>query len=251
MPKINQGLQNELNIIKAFNNKRYEDLNENLKNVAKYFEDKFPSLLRFKAKKCEKYSKADICISYKFKKHYLSIKTGTSTYLHCEWIKDFILYLRSFGISERTQKTILLFQYGDGTMVGNGKVRYSFKELYPKMKLLIDKANLELNSNKAIVLDFVNKCIFRGSNNNKEPADYIYHGDENSGVICSKKQIMRYVARREFDNLKTLHIGPITINPYARYTNFKEMHPDKRHIVTFQWGHLENNLKYISETFDS
>lgn len=35
--------------------------------------------------------------------------------------------------------------------------------------------------------------------------------------------------------MKNLHIGPIQFRPYARFTDFKETHPEKRLVVAFRW----------------
>ena len=250
MSIINSGLKNEINIINAINNKTYGELNDNLKLMMNYFCDSFSKILRFKAKKCEKYDKADICITYKSRKYYISLKNGTSSYLHCEYIKTFILFLRKYGISEETQKTLLYYHFGDCTLNGTGKKRYSRNEIIKILGNKISKANLELNSNKELVRDFVIKCIFEGNKDHQQAADYIYHGDENNGVMCSKKQIMNFIMRRNFDTLISPHIGPIIINPYVRYVNFKELHPERRNIVCYNWRNLENNMKnYLNKKY--
>ena len=59
---------------------------------------------------------------------------------------------RQFGISIETQKTLLLYQYGDGTMDGTGTKRMNYHEVFDWLHTHIEKANEELNGKFDIIL---------------------------------------------------------------------------------------------------
>ena len=82
---------------------------------------------------------------YKGIKKYVSLKSGRAESIHQEYIKNFILFLRSLGISKRTQQTILLYQYGDGTMDGSGKRRMKYHEMRTWLDERIKEAKNKLN----------------------------------------------------------------------------------------------------------
>lgn len=245
------GFKNENDIIKAINKKRYFRLNNNLKyNLKKVFEVISP-FARFYAKKCEeKYCKPDIVITHKNRTVYVSIKSGHSTTIHEEYLRSFILFLRENGISTETQKTIILFHYGDGTLNGTGKKRLSHSEITISLASRIKTANIELNSNKDLIKNFVNRVLFDGNKDFKEKADCIYHGKVELGIICTKKQIMQHITKKNYAHLNNLHIGPIMFYPYARYLDFRDTSPQKRNIVQFSWPNLVADLEYISRRYE-
>lgn len=245
-----KGLKNELLMIDAIHDKTYSRLPNNLKHLVDEMFTDLDRKTKFKAEKLDPMGKPDIGITFKDQHHYVSVKCGSNTTVHAEMIKRFILFLRSYGISNRTQSTILLYQYGDGTKDGTGKVRLNYEQLLPQLADRIHEANLELNANRKLVLDFVDLCLFRGNFENTYPADYIYHGTPEYGVLCSKAQIMKHVSRRSFDYMRNLHIGPIQFGPRARYIHGDGMHPDQRHWVAFRWVRLPQDLAYISERYN-
>ena len=48
-------------------------------------------------------------------------------------------------------------------------------------------------------------------------ANYIYHGDADYGVLVSKRQLFKHCIRRDCKWMDNLHIGPMLLNPHARY----------------------------------
>ena len=61
-------------------------------------------------------------IEYKGNRKYISLKSGKADEIAQEGIKNFVLYLRKCGLSKRSQKTILLYHFGDGTNDGSGNL---------------------------------------------------------------------------------------------------------------------------------
>ena len=99
---------------------------------------------------CHRISKGDVYLQINSEIKYLSIKSGNTDSMHFESIVSFIWFFRKLGVSEKTQKILLLFHYGDGTLDGTGSRRMLFEELYIKYKYLIEFASKELNSKEIV-----------------------------------------------------------------------------------------------------
>ena len=245
----NRGFVFEHNFIDALDGEIFEDLPNNLRHLIRFM---FPKVKK-KRVKCEKYdprAKADVAITLGGEKKLLSLKTGNAVAIHAEDIKKFILFLRAEGISVETQKTILLFQYGDGSLNGNGGKRLPYEKILPMLSERIQRANEELNEDKDLLFKFMDRVFFKGNYKELEPWDYIYHGNLDYGVICSKEQIKKHLKRREYAFIRNLHIGPVHFGPKVRYLSGEGMHPEDRNIVNFKWVGLEADLAYIQDRYD-
>lgn len=248
--KISKGLKNELAIIKAINGRTYDELSNNMKNLVDAIYDDIDPHSRFYAEKCDPRGKPDIMITLDGEAHFISVKTGQAEAVHAEDIEKFILFLREHGISMRTQKTIVYFQYGDGTLNGSGPVRWNYEELLTRISNFIQDANEELNKNKQLILDAFDRFVFKGNYKDLPEADYLYHGNPDYGCICSKKQIIKHIQRRNWKYMRNLHIGPLQFRPYARFTEFQDTHPEKRFIVNIKWVGMGPDLDYISDRYN-
>ena len=126
---MNRGIKIEYELVNVFNNRKYGDLNEFHQSIVKRI---FPNIIESDlifSGICNRYSKPDIYIEVSNVRKYISVKSGRSDSMHFESIKDFIIFLRKFGISIQTQKTILFFHYGEGTLDGTGNTRIGVEEL--------------------------------------------------------------------------------------------------------------------------
>jgi hypothetical protein len=137
-------------------------------------------------------------------------------------------------VSIKTQKILLLYHYGDGTLDGSGEKRMLHNEIAYKYKDYIDYATEELKKPE-IVLACLSRFVFIGTNSSRKSVDFIYFGDENYGVICSKNDLTNFVLSRNYSHLKTMHIGPMTIQPYLRDINNVSKHKYKRNFVQVKW----------------
>lgn len=245
----NSGLVNEDELIKAIDGKRFDELGKNLQFNLKALFDGIDNDV-FHAEKTDPAGKPDIKLTYHGLEHFMSVKSGAAEHIHSEEIKKFILAIREKGISTKTQKTILKFQFGDGTLDGTGKIRMDYEHLYYKLKDEIALANIELNQNKDFVVDMILKFIFFGNNKNLQPADCIYFGEPDYGVLATPKQITKHLQRKSYSYLNNLHIGPVLFAPRARYVNFIERSPEQRYWVSFRWVQMERDLNYISRRYD-
>ena len=110
-------------------------------------------------------------------------------------------------------------------------------------------ANEELNQYNQDVVNFVDKVVFIGNDENLPSADFIYHGNINFGVICSRQNVIKHLRKRNYDYMRNLHIGPIQFHPYARYVNGVGKHEYKRDIVNFKWINFIGDLEYIAQHY--
>ena len=248
----NEGFFKEDEMVYRLNGTKIKDLSNNLRNFIHAMFGVIDDEEIVYAEKLDNFIKPDFKVTYKNESRYISMKSGRCETVHQELIKSFILFLRDLGVSKRTQATILLWQYGDGTMDGTGKKRYEYDELHVMLKERIKEANEELNESPEFVEKVMEHCIFYGTQENAIMADGVYHGDCNYGNLATRKQIIRHIRKKRFkwDNISHLHIGPLRIRPHARYVDKPIANPKSRHKVEMYWTHLDNDIEYISHRYD-
>lgn len=241
------GIRNETEIVGAVNGKKYCDLTDHLRKIINKMFPKIQNGDLISVKKVPGFAKADLEFTVDGESHYLSVKYGASSQVHCEQISIFIEWLKEHNFTQEIIDLFLFYHYGDGTKDGSGIKRMSQKEVLSTYSDYILRLNEALNSDRFVVRDFVKRVVFEGNDILKQNADYIYHGDIEEGEICSKESVLQYVKRKTFSRLINVHIGPIMIRPYARYLSGVETHPEKRHQVTFEWNRMEWDFEYINE----
>ena len=245
----NEGLEKEQAIAKALDGKRIKNLNQNLQYMVLHiFRDEKPNA-KLSCKLTDNYVKPDIILSCRGKSAYISIKSGQAQVLHGENIKSFVLFLRSIGISEETQKTILYFQYGDGTMDGTGEKRMNYRDTFNWLEQRIMKANLELNNRYDTIQAVVDRVMFQGVDPTATPAEYIYYGDVEYGILISRRQVYTHLKRKTWNYYDNLHIGPILLKAHARYADRQIVSDDRRNKITCYWAKLAADLEYIGKRY--
>lgn len=238
----NNGIKNENKIVNEINNKKINDMNPNMRSFMKELFGNIDEKITFKASLFTRTSKPDIFITYKNRMKFISIKSGKTDSLHFENIKEFVLFLRELGVSQETQKTILLFHYGDGTMTGKGETRKLYEDLIVEMKERIKKANEELNTSKIITEVFYRAAI-RGNEYRSNAVDYFYYGDDKYGIYVSKEELLSFILRKKHFAFNTIHIGPMTIQPYLRDVERKSRNTFKRDFVQIKWHYFLTDMQ--------
>ncbi|MCQ2798603.1 MAG: hypothetical protein MJ220_01855 [Bacilli bacterium] len=245
----NDGKKLEINFVNVINGKTYKDLpygiKGNLKHMYKYLDD--GDLI--KSELVEGANKADFYIEIKGDRKYISLKTGTATTVGTYGLKNFIAYLRSKGISERTLKIIVYMHFGDGTLDNTGKKRYCFEDFRRGKESLVEAANEELNKSKEFIKDIVHRVVFRGFYEDNVEANYIYHGTEEQGYCCNFRQVCKQIDAKKWSYIRNLHIGPIQFSPVARYADMDVLDDSKRWGVRFFWIGLQNEVERIGRSF--
>lgn len=195
--------------------------------------------------------KPDLLITYKGITKGLSVKSGTSEFVHGEPVEKFVEFLKEIGISDKTIRTILLNQFGDGTIDGTGKERIPLFELKYQLATAIKEANTELNSDPEKLVKIIDRLVFQGWNNDAPMADAIYHGDIFNGVLATRTQVMKHIRNKDWDYYDNLHVGPIFLRPHARYIGVEVKHEFSRHKIDGFWTNLLADIKYISQKYFS
>ena len=243
------GISFEIKMIEALNGKHFKDLNENLRSMVKFmFGDVSDDELVY-AEIIDEDVKPDFYVTCKGIKHSVSYKHGKSKQFHAEGLKQFVLWLRDQGISMDSQKTFVLYHYGDGTYTGKGERRFNNYELMHKYEERIKKLNKELNAKPSFVKKFLNRIMFKGTHEEYPEAEFIYLGGVRHGIIVSKDQIMKHFARKQYPMIKIPHIGPIGLRPHARYIDSEVFDVKRRETIDFCWFEMAGELELISEKY--
>lgn len=236
----NRPQDNEVRI--ALDGKRIQDLSPALQD---FVESLFPKAKQSDVVKCElcdRYEKPDIRIVVGDEMHFVSLKSGRSKSIHYESIRNLVLFLRSLGVSEATQKTLLLFHYGDGTMTGKGETRLSRDDVMEKYKDRIALAMKELNKAK-----FLRAClkrfVFSGSELRTHSAEFLSFGDITTFLTVTKDEVFDFVMRQNYDYIRSAHIGPMLLSPWQRNLDRKEDAEWKREIVHVTWPYLLTDIQ--------
>ena len=212
----NHGLLREEEMVYEINNKKVCELSNNIRHMFQVLYGVLDDNEIVTAKLTEERMKPDFIISYKGIEKGISMKSGSSTLVHSEFVDSFITYLKSHGINDKTIETILLYQFGDGTTDGSGEKRYEFSELKYLLSERIKEANEDLNKSVDFIYQVIERCVLQGVNDGWPRADGLYHGDKSFGVIATEKQIWKHIHRKDFHWMDALHIGPLILRPSAR-----------------------------------
>ena len=143
-------------------------------------------------------------------------------------------------------KLLKQFYYFDGTLNGTGETRLLFEDLFPLLNKRIQLANIELNQ-KEIVEELIDRFIFNGIESKILSVDYILHGNQNYGVLCSKEKIKKFILNKNYNHVRTLHVGPLTIQPFLRDIHDVSKNKYKREYVQIKWHYMASDLEFIEK----
>ncbi|MCQ3035189.1 MAG: hypothetical protein MJ248_03115 [Bacilli bacterium] len=244
------GISNEDEFVEKVNGKKYGELNNNLQyfiaHLFPYVSDD-DMLYCFKT---EDYIKPDICIKWKDKEEFISLKFGMSDGIHGESLLTFLDFLKSLGLEQEYIKTIQLFAYGDGTTDGTGEVRKNGIEVRYELKDEIFKLNKRLNQDKDFIKKVIERLLFKGVNPLAQKARYIYHGNTEYGDFVSSSQIMKHIDNKSWAFMDCPHIGPVVFRPHARYSQKTIRNEKYRHELKFSWPNLLPDMRYMNRRYN-
>lgn len=245
----NKGLQNESLIAEALHGKKYSEINHNLQTMIKDIFGAEKDCAFIQSGVMDGPYKPDIFVRYKGQTRFISVKSGHATEVHHEHIKSMLMFLRRYGVSKETQRTILLYQFGDGTLNGSGVNRLDNMGTRTWLDKELKKANDELNENYELIVAFIERTMFQGVDQTVDGVDYVYFGTPEYGQTISKRQIIKYVKTKSWHFMQCLHIGPIFLKPHARYANREILTPEYRERVDCTWPNLSEDLDFINKRF--
>ena len=229
-------------MVNSLNGKKFKDLSINLKKMVLKL---FPTIEEESLISCirtDHYIKPEFLFKFKEEEKYVAYKETGAIVLHAEKIKSLMLFLRKFNISKSTQKTILVYHHGDGTMDGRGEKKMEVKEVLLSLKEHIESANKELNNNKGLVHAFVDRCLFLGSKNRNLTVDYFYYGDKEDGRMVKKEEMLNYIDKEEII-VDYLHIGPIYLTPCGAKSSLIDSNGETKMVC--YWPHIEFDINSI------
>lgn len=246
----NDGLYHEDAMVAHLHNKHYRDLSNNLRNLVRalYRDVQEDDLIL--CQKTEGYIKPDFYLECQGQRKYVSMKSGSATCLHEEYVDAFVAFLDSLGISKETQETILLYHFGDGTTDGSAPERIEYTTLRVMLNERIKRANLELNRDKATVKKILERCIYVGTMENAVHIDGIYFGDYEYGNIATLRQLDKHFYVRDWKWVNNLHVGPLQLRPHARYYGKEIKSAKRRRCLEAYWANLGNDIAFIAKRYD-
>ena len=232
---------NIITLINHLNNKKYSDLNENLK---KFIKNMYPKIQSNDIIYCFKIynKKIDFIVSVNNIKKNIAIKGSDIVCVYKDYIQNLMLFLYSIKVSSKCVGALLKYHYADGTYNGSGENVNSYGSLlsidYKKEIKIVEKEFSDLNKLEK-VLDYV---LF--NDNNGRTVDYFYFGDARKGVFASANQVKKNILEESNKYQHNfMRIGVMNFLPLKRSLLTIDKYDNKRHICL-----LRINLKkYIKK----
>ena len=251
MASSSNGYVIEEELCLALHHKKVKELSQHLRFILQELYGALEGEETIECYQTESFIKPDIQIIYKGIIKNISLKSGASDVLHDEYIDTFVNFLGSIGISEKTQKIILLYQYGDGTIDGTGRNRLTGEQVERKYHSLLEYAKKEINENNELIEKVVERVLFDGVDPDAWHADALYHGDVYSGTIVTKRQIIRHIRKNSWTSYRAFNIGPLLLYPHARYANRPILSEKRRNHINIKWPNLLRDMEYMSKRYYS
>lgn len=243
------GFDNETRLMNALDNKKYNELNENLKKTINYISEKpVDDNEIINAYKLGGVNKTDLVIEFNSNSYNLSIKKGTGNSVHQEKVEDFISFLKEeYDITYDLKNDILYFIWGDGTLDGTGKVsdRVSAVEFKSKNPDKIKNIKEFFHENKK---DLIERFLIKGLKSDSSP-DYMYYGTPEEGTVINAQDALDWLSDDENEKTQSpLPIGRLTFQAWNRNINGGDKSEKKRGVIQLKWSSVGKDLKTISES---
>lgn len=241
------GFENENLILDALNNKKFSELNDNLKRmVTELNEDISPNTI-IKAYKKAGINKTDLIIEVNGLDYNISIKKGTGNSVHQEKVEEFIDFLdEKYFISEEIANDIRFFIWGDGTFDGTGAVsnRLSAKQFKSKYPKIVSNLKKFFYLHKR---DLIERFVIKGSKSNSSP-DFLYYGTPEKGIIVKSDDVLNWLADDKNEKTSSpIPIGRLTFQAWNRNINGGNKSENKRGVIQLKWSSVGQDLLIIYE----
>jgi len=242
----NYGIQNEEDIIKEIDKKRFDELSPHWQHIIRQI---YPRVFYDQVFYCSKVwglKKADIRIWSKNVEKFVSIKVGYAFTVHSETINRFVGFLRWLHVPDKYLETLQLYHYGDGTIDGTGKERKTVDELKVEMHDRIIEFNDFINRPQKLK-QIIDRFISRGTPEKNGKVDFLYLGDKDFGIVVEMEFLMGYLITKYSMDYDTIHFGPFTYN--AAYRGLDNYDPNnvKRHYCNIKWPTSHEDIELVSQ----
>lgn len=239
MANNKSGFDNEDLIKNALNNKKFTDLNENLKNLIKQCFSNYNGMIS-----CEKQAgqnKSDLKISIGSESYTYSIKKGTGNSVHQEPVDKFITFLKvNYSLSDELGNDIRFFIWGDNTFDGKGRLSDrlnapTLKKTYPE---LIERINSFFTPIKK---DLIKRFVIDGADCSSFSSDFIYYGNELEGICCKSEKALDWLASNDCNG--AIPVGRLSFQAWNRNINGGTASEKKRGVVQLKWGNIREDIE--------
>lgn len=240
---MNKGIKKEEEFAQYLNGKKYKELNDNLKCFIKFIYKDIDEDGLIKCEKLKTKDKTDVIINYNSISKNISLKSGKGVSIHVESIISFVAFLKNIRINENIINYYLKYHYGDDSLNGSGKVRFSAEEAKTRYEKEILVFNKYVNHNN-IIIKAVNRFLFDGVTGDNR-ADYIYYGDINNGIWCSKNEIINYFVKNKSMDLIAPHFSGLTIQNWCRNIVYNKRMESHREYIQIKWFNIVDDITKI------
>lgn len=241
---MNKGFENEMNIVRACHGKKISVLTPHWRKCVLTM---FPEACGEDEVRCHqlrKSCKTDVEFTACGRTVNVSIKQGHSNTMHGESIWSFVRFLRSIGVSKKTVAVFLYYQFGDGTIKGDGNVRFTVDDMRAAHEEEFNKANAEFQKTD-IVAKVIYRAIVHGTVKQYKDIDFFYYGNEKFGYLAPIEKVMVYLLDKKVERVSTLSFGPLSYQPYSRNLDQDPKDERKRFIVQIKWPQMADDMKLI------
>ncbi len=239
-----EGYFNEQRFCKIFHDKYVGQLEPKYISLLEtIFEKKLDYTTYITCWKTFKTDKADIVIHVENTKKYVNIKSGKNNSVHLESLKEFKIFLRELGFSE---KLIQIYEkYHFAEFLGKRFSAYEYQENHQnEIKLFNEYANQE-----KILIQVLERFLFKGTNNFNHEVDAIIYGTPQDFICIRKKNVLDYLLKQN-DIFGSIHFSSLVLQPWTRNLNYNPQYEYRRKYVQVKWHRLEEAFKKISSETD-
>ena len=188
------GFDNETLLMNALANKKYGELNDNLKKTVTYISEKpIDDNEIIKSYKLGGVHKTDLIIEFNSTSYNLSIKKGSGNSIHQEKVEGFVSFLKKeYDISDELKNDILCFIWGDGTLDGTGAIEDRLSAAQFKRKNPEKVANIKkfFHEHKK---ELIERFLIKGLKSDFSP-DYMYYGTPEEGIVVNANDALEWLS---------------------------------------------------------
>lgn len=242
-----EGFENEKLLIKALNNKKFNELTNNLKNMINTLtnnqinENDLIQVIPIAGT-----NKADISVVINNNEYNISVKMGSNNSVHQEPLEEFISFLESeYNIDDNLKNDIRFFIWGDGTLDGKGEIssRMKVSQLKQKYPEKLNNIKSFFHNNKT---ELITRFLMYGSKSDI-PAEFIYHGTVDEGTIVKLTDAINWLSNDENEKTRAnVPVGGLSFQAWNR--NIENNKPERyRGVVQIKWTSLNTDIKKIAE----
>ena len=241
------GFDNENLLINNLNEKKYMELNDNLKKFVEYIN---PDIKNTDIIYCEKHAglnKTDLSLKIGDESYNISVKKGTGNSVHQEKLDDFIKFLDENyeDLNENLINAIKLFIWGDGTLDGTGNLenRVDARTFHKENPELISSIKVFFYKHKH---DLIKRFLITGLKSDISP-DFIYYGTVEEGVCVSAKYALEWLCDDKNESKSSIPVGRLTFQAWNRNINGGNKSEHKRGVIQLKWAQIKKDILIMNQ----